>query len=615
MHIGSARVFTFKNYLQTETFPLTPGFNVIVGQNNAGKTALIEALSLRLGNVPHRSLATIPSRLAHPPYPSRVEAQISFEIEEILDIFAYQHPSAYVPIHEHEDQAQAAHRMNVSLDSYLCLNVDVEASRVQKAWFPSIGPYLHPQRTLQVSNEVSEAGATFTPLHITPVTGEHNFAHALAKIAQERIYVFKAERMNIGNSPFGHQSKLVPNAENLPEVLTVLQSTNRHRFDRFNNHVSTIFPHVTHISVVPRPNNRVEILVWTIPLETERDDLAVPLSQSGTGISQVLAILYIAMTAEYPQILLIDEPQSFLHPGAVRKLIEILKVHYPQHQYVLTTHSPQVISAAEPGTVLLVKRGPDQSHVQPISTLAEAEMNEVLGEVGARLSDVFGADDILWVEGPTEERCFPVVLEHVAKRPLLGTAVLAVEHTGDFESKRAKFAERSFALYRRLSEGTGLVPPALAFVFDREGRTAEQLEDLRRSGGGKVHFLPRRLYENYLLDVDAIWECVRGIEGFQETPLEVSEIRSWIDTHCWDAKYFDREFPEEDRSPEVWSRDIHGAKFLADLFASLSEQRVVYHKTTHSVILTRFLATHKPEALAELAALLVRILDTQNGAG
>ena len=29
--------------------------------------------------------------------------------------------------------------------------------------------------------------------------------------------------------------------------------------------------------------------------------------------------------------------------------------------------------------------------------------------VGARLSDVFGMDNIIWVEGETDEECFPMI--------------------------------------------------------------------------------------------------------------------------------------------------------------------------------------------------------------
>jgi ABC-type cobalamin/Fe3+-siderophores transport system ATPase subunit len=612
VYIKSAKIRTYKNYLETGVFPLSPGFNVVVGQNNAGKTALIEALSLRFGNVPHRSLATVPNRLVEPPHPSVVDMQVIWGKEELLSVLVDQVRNIYVPTDPVETYSSAITRFSMDLSDANQLNISSAASAIRNAWLEFHGPSpSNSHRCLEFTIQQDEQEIKIAPQGIASATSDRFVGPRLAAIVQDRIYVFRAERMNIGSSAFGQETRLLPNAANLPEVLSVLQSTNAHRYNRFNEHVSTIFPQITRVSVVPRPNNRVEILIWSVPVETERDDLAIPLAESGTGISQVLAIIYVVMTANFPQILLIDEPQSFLHPGAVRKLIEILKVHYPQHQYVLTTHSPHVISASDPGTLLLVKRGVDQSTVESISPAVANQMNAVLSEVGARLSDVFGVDSMIWVEGPTEEQCFPMILHRVAKRPLLGTALLAVEHTGDFETKRAQFAERSFAIYSRLSEGTGLVPPALAFIFDREGRTLEQMDALRRRGKEKVHFLPKRLYENYLLNSEAIAACTSEIKDFRPDPVTADEVEQWIETRRWDKKYFSEAIPKNERNRERWLRDVHGAKLLGDLYSDLSEQRVTYQKTTHSVALTRWLVEHKSEAFREIADLLSEILDKQ----
>jgi hypothetical protein len=256
-----------------------------------------------------------------------------------------------------------------------------------------------------------------------------------------------------------------------------------------------------------------------------------------------------------------------------------------------------------------VKRGDDQSEIESISTTITNEMNSVLSDVGVRISDVFGADNIIWVEGPTEEKCFPLILQHVAERPLLGAALLAVEHTGDFETRNPHVAERYFAIYSRLTEGTGLVPPALAFIFDLEGRTPEQLDELRRRGQEKVYFLSRRLYENYLLDPEAIAACMNEIDGFRDVPVTSDEIAQWLEERRWDKTYLSRVVPKHDRTEDLWLREVHGAKLLSDLFATLSEQRVTYQKTTHSVALTRWLIEHKPEIFREIAVMLSGVLD------
>jgi hypothetical protein len=301
--------------------------------------------------------------------------------------------------------------------------------------------------------------------------------------------------------------------------------------------------------------------------------------------------------------MIIDEPQSFLHPGAVRKLIEILK-HYERarHQYVITTHSPTVITAAEPDTLLAVRKEVAESIVEQIDASETRNQDLLLREVGARLSDVFGADDIMWVEGPTEEACYPLILERVAGRQLLGTKILGVVQTGDFESKHS---DTILEIYRRLSEGRGLLPPAIGFIFDREDRDKEARKDLERRSDGKVVFTKRRMYENYLLNPCAIAAVASEIEGFSEAgDIEPEDITRWFEQHSWDRRYFDQKVEENSQSEETWLSDVHGAKVLDDMFQELSEARVLYDKVVHGTSLTRWLCDNAPDDLRELASLI-----------
>jgi len=188
--------------------------------------------------------------------------------------------------------------------------------------------------------------------------------------------------------------------------------------------VGTIFPGIKHVTVAPTPQGNLRVLVWTVDPESEREDLAVPLAEGGTGIGQVLAILYVVLTSPYPRTIVIDEPQSFLHPGAIRTLFDVLKELQRtrlEHQYVVMTHSPTVVTAAEPRTLLLVRKDGTESAIQPIDVEETASLRLFLSEIGARLSDVFGADSILWVEGATEESCFPLILARLGTRSPMGT--------------------------------------------------------------------------------------------------------------------------------------------------------------------------------------------------
>src|SRR5712692_6671773 len=73
------KVSNYKSFLESTELRLAPGINVIVGQNNSGKTALLEAMSFTFGDRPHRSLETMPLRTS--PLPPHSTVNFSFEVD------------------------------------------------------------------------------------------------------------------------------------------------------------------------------------------------------------------------------------------------------------------------------------------------------------------------------------------------------------------------------------------------------------------------------------------------------------------------------------------------------------------------------------------------------
>lgn len=59
MRIAAFSVTNYKSFRQTERMALGPGFNVVVGQNNAGKSALVEALGAQF-STPARAVPSSP---------------------------------------------------------------------------------------------------------------------------------------------------------------------------------------------------------------------------------------------------------------------------------------------------------------------------------------------------------------------------------------------------------------------------------------------------------------------------------------------------------------------------------------------------------------------------
>ncbi|MGH7495731.1 MAG: AAA family ATPase, partial [bacterium] len=194
-------------------------------------------------------------------------------------------------------------------------------------------------------------------------------ANTLANNLRHMIYLFNVERLNISQHQISPRLELLPNAANLAQVLHYLHTSNPNQFDRLTRLINTILPEIKAITIPPIDGSSARILVWSIERDSERADLAIPLSESGTGIGQVLAILFVAVTSTLRRTIIIDEPQSFLHPGAIRKLLDILQCKFSQHQYIITTHSPVAITAIELQKVLLVRKEDEESRIEPIDVM------------------------------------------------------------------------------------------------------------------------------------------------------------------------------------------------------------------------------------------------------
>lgn len=596
MQISTCQINNYKSFKASDELKFTPGFNVIVGRNNVGKSALIEALSARLSSIPHRSLDTV--RKADSPVNPQSTATLTFvvEPEECVSILAGK-GNFFVPKNGDETVQETADRF-----------LKCAASPAKFRCTFAEGNFLNPELigfgsgygniSFPLQFDLSTEQFKLVDVRLSGVGNEHTFAHHLAEGLRDRLYVFRAERLNVGQCRIGTNAVLHPNAQNLAEVLQLLQS-NVSRFARFNKDLSTVFPEIQQITVRPVDKENVRILVWSVDPNTEREDLAVPLTDCGTGIGQVLAMLYVVTNSDSPRTIIIDEPQSFLHPGAIRKLFDIFK-RYPQHQFIISTHSPAAVTAANPKTLILLRREGNETKSEVLNVNETGELRFFLSEIGARLSDVFGADNILWVEGRTEEVCFRLIVEQVLKQELLGTEIIGVKHTGDFQGRNAKAVPE---IYERLSKGRGLLPPALAFAFDREGHTNKSMQEMEQTCRG-LHFLPRTMYENYLLNPAAIAAVLSEADAGRPAAVTEQEINDWL-------KGLKSRKLGYAAGSDDWIKKADAARMLDEMFSDLSGTRVCYDKVKHGVKLTEWIIRNSPADFAELAAFLAPLLKKQ----
>ncbi|OFW87756.1 MAG: hypothetical protein A3J37_08055 [Alphaproteobacteria bacterium RIFCSPHIGHO2_12_FULL_45_9] len=597
LQIKSIQIENYKCFDKTDVIALTSGINLVLGKNNVGKTAFLECFTQIFENHTHKGLDV--GYQDHLERRSRVRIQMGIETalfkEQLLSGTLYR---IKFPIIDRNNQKRFLESLrsgvicDVIFDSFTHDIIIPEQECYEVFWKDKGG----------ASNDISfKYNAALKEFELYGNPNEPIFLKELVLSTRRYIYRFKAERLNVHLSSSQSHLELEPNARNLAGALNYLYSTNQIRFNKLSNFITDIFSNVYGVSIVPRHDNpsNYEIKIWPVPMETERPDLCIPLAECGTGIGQVLALLFLIITSETPRVILIDEPNSFLHPGAVKKLIEIIK-RYPQHQYIISTHSPEVIKTAEPNNVLFLTQENGKTNIECVDLSKFEDQSRCLRDIGVSLSDVFSADSIIWVEGPTEEVCFPLIMKQFS--PLkLGLSIIAVKNTGDFDKKSGKEVQWVTEVHTKLSQANALIPRAVGFVFDSEGLTQQSIIDKKREMGEKVEFLPRRMFENYLLDAEAITHALNKLPSFQTSSIEVQAVNDWILANGNEQKY---KAADVAVNSEEWLKNVHSASLLEDIFSEFSTATEEYKKTRDSVEITKWLLANKPDTFSEIIDIL-----------
>lgn len=599
MHLRKVQIKGFQSFEDSKVINFSSGINLIVGENNSGKSALLRALRVSIQDDRHRSEGKFEEYELTPPI---VELEIEISGIELRRALMRSPGQVYVPI-----IAAGSEGQRLAFESMLALTELVFALRNSPGG-PS-SPNVPSWQVADPGQYQHSAAVNSAPGNIAVIDGNYALNDSLWPVVwgswSAQAFHFNAERFSIDRCTISNTLALGPSAANLPAVLFTLSGDQGSKFDELVKHLREIFPSIGNLSVRPVPGTQdVEIRVWPTQ-EMNNVQLGFPLSQCGTGVGQVIAILSAVITSDHA-VIAIDEINSFLHPAAVKSLLRVIQTYYASHQYIVSTHSPEVISFANPSTLHLVTRNGYKSSVTALDPKDVQSFREIAGQLGITMSDVFAAERIVWVEGQTEELCFPFLYEATVGAIPRGVKISSVIATGDFNAK-GRDAKLIFDIYDRISSAAAPLTKSVTFSFDSESLSPAEKEDMGKRSRGKVKFLPRRHLECFLIDPSAIASLV-GEKDSHPAPSP-GDVENELCKIAVTGKFDGLKIWKGDLTDENWLSTVDAANLIKDVCAALSDHRVSFSKGHDSLLLLQYLVRHEPKKVAPLVRYVKALIE------
>lgn len=595
MWIKRFRLKSYYSFQDTEWIQLQPGFNIFAGVNNSGKTALLKSFSDSFKNCPHKNKNIyLPGQMHN----SEMYVDLEVKLSDIITHHASTSVETRFPSLTNINQESRINDILSNPENILVL----EAFRGGSSSFePREGASLAEFRGpgYQTSLNIRPHGKGWVVA--SNALSVDNLLSILNDPQNPAIFYLDPKRMHVGKTAYRDERRLSSDCSNLPNVILYLQSRKPKVYEQIRAHVSEITQSVFSFRAAPFGSD-IEIIAWSNE-DDNTSDAAFSLDESGTGIGQIISIITAAATNDQC-IIVIDEISNFLHPAATKRLISILNSHYRQHQYIISTHSPEVISSVGSGSLHLIRRKEFASSVNNLSVRDMAHVREVSSELGFSMMDVFGHDRLVWVEGETELIAFPFLLRLSGASTPDGIGFVPVASASEFDAGR-RSVKSIVGIYEHVVRAAAPLLSGMAFGVDREGNSDDVVTKIQRSKT-KLRFLPRRCLECYLLCPDAIAKAILEADGQAVNPVDVEEF---LMENGGDQRYKAKSAWKSDLKDSDWLKKVDAATLLHDCFLKLTDTRTEFRKTRDSIAIMEHIMNDDPRELEELTKFVQSLVD------
>jgi energy-coupling factor transporter ATP-binding protein EcfA2 len=223
---------------------------------------------------------------------------------------------------------------------------------------------------------------------------------------------------------------------------------------------------------------------------------------SGFGFQVWCQLLTHLVRGREATMIVVDEPEIYLHPDLQRQLLDILQSIGPT--VVMATHSAEMIGAADPRDIVLVDKKARSGKRLASDELVQGVLDLIGSVHNVTLTRIAKHRRVLFVEG----KDYPLLMKFAA---IAGYSELASSTdlpsvSSDGFSNWTKIRDTAWGIKKILGG-----PFSMASMIDRDFRCDEEVQNVRAQLEEEIDLaivLGRKEIENYLISPSAIQRAI-----------------------------------------------------------------------------------------------------------
>lgn len=395
------------------TWQLNDSLNVLVGENDAGKTAIVDAIHLVLGSVAQDQNAYLDKTDFQGSGEQKVKelritCKFKFEndgskpdedLPRFIEYLTYEEKLPYLYI---SLEAELADNTRWPINTRFVCGKPVAINKKDKK-LDGVGKkangaqiefevrkylnltYLRPLRDADRELNARRGSRLSTLLH--------RLVSADEKKKEKLLGILKSLQENIDDA-LGEYTKRDPDMENHGTILKqLIELLFQDEKDKTN----------LQLGLHPKDSPEQEIKSLL-----ERLDLTYQDGTRGLGSSNLLFIAAeLTLLGSGFKLLMVEEPEAHLHPQRQLKLAKYL-TERNNTQVILTTHSPNLASKFDIDSLTIVKKG-DVFPLKNKTNLSDDDKSFLQRFLDVTKANLFFARGLLLVEGESEELLLPTI--------------------------------------------------------------------------------------------------------------------------------------------------------------------------------------------------------------